>query len=708
MKAQFIQTDSPVTKKQDDDFQRYSFASRIANVVANHPTTNSLVVGLYGKWGEGKSSVLGFVNTELSTKENVVTVNFNPWLFTEEKQLLLYFFQTLATSLEESLKGKDERVGELIRKYAGGIGMFTSLAGLPNAKGLFESLGKALSDKPIEHHKEKINEIIESSNKKIIVFIDDIDRLAIKEVQAIFRLVKLTADFKNTIYVLAFDDELVSASLDPLYSKGGQDFLEKIIQLPLRLPKAQPAALRKYTIDKLDQVLKHLKVDLTVQEVDRFTYFFNNYFLPKLENPRIAIRFANSISFSIPLLRGEVNLVDLTIIEGIKVMYPESYTFIRNHARIFISGYSPSPHTSGNEQVKSYLEDYLSQHLPKKKEKLVQLFKTLFPQLKSIYDNYYYSDDIWQEWYANKRVCSGQYFDRYFTYTVNEGEISDVHFDELLYKLSSKDYSNNVSELQNQVSVLDTSNFVMKLKFLEESFDVDNSALIAQNVAMLGDLFSDSNLSFGSDLSLASSFIAKLIEKQHRQDRVTIAKKVISESRPIAFAFRIWNKLHPDEKSSEKHWILSQKDFNQVSTVLWKRVTHEVPFESLFEELNENNLRYLLIIWSENDQNEIQTKLKKYIEESPNRFIKLLKAFSITTITIGDNSEPYKSNFTLAYYLSLEKIIDIDYFYEKSVKLYKNQTLKGTLDSSRELKDEELVALFQKVHLSQQEQNEKE
>jgi len=76
--------------------------------------------------------------------------------------------------------------------------------------------------------------------KPLIIFIDDIDRLDNLEIQQIFKILKLTADFNKLIYVLAFDEEMVAKPLSQIYGNDqtdGLQFIEKIIQLPLRIPR---------------------------------------------------------------------------------------------------------------------------------------------------------------------------------------------------------------------------------------------------------------------------------------------------------------------------------------------------------------------------------------------------------------------------------------------------------------------------------------
>ncbi|WP_332913095.1 KAP family P-loop NTPase fold protein [Algoriphagus boritolerans] len=104
-----VNTDQPISKREDDYFQRYPFANRIAAVIQGHSNKESFVVGIYGKWGEGKSSVLNFMKEELDKDSDIVIIDFNPWLFSDEKQLLMSFFGVLATGINVSLDKKKEK-----------------------------------------------------------------------------------------------------------------------------------------------------------------------------------------------------------------------------------------------------------------------------------------------------------------------------------------------------------------------------------------------------------------------------------------------------------------------------------------------------------------------------------------------------------------------------------------------------------------------
>jgi predicted KAP-like P-loop ATPase len=75
--------DSPATTRAEDYFQRYGFASRIAQVLLTRRESSSLTIGVYGSWGEGKTSVMHFIAQELAAHSDAIVINFNPWRFSD-------------------------------------------------------------------------------------------------------------------------------------------------------------------------------------------------------------------------------------------------------------------------------------------------------------------------------------------------------------------------------------------------------------------------------------------------------------------------------------------------------------------------------------------------------------------------------------------------------------------------------------------------
>jgi predicted KAP-like P-loop ATPase len=242
-------SDAPIQTPEQDRFNRSGFARRIAETIRNRIDPSSLAIGVYGAWGDGKTSVLNLIRTTLAHESDVVCVKFNPWRVDGEPALLRNFFGALVTAMRVSLGNRQEKIGKILRDYGK---LLEKIPTFGTGLGTFASvIGEKWGEPALETLRGRISAEIRAANKKLVIFIDDIDRLEKTEIQGLFRLIKLTADFENTIYVLAFDSDMVAGAIgerfvsDPVsHIKAGQSFLEKIVQVPLHRIR-----LAKYRVD---------------------------------------------------------------------------------------------------------------------------------------------------------------------------------------------------------------------------------------------------------------------------------------------------------------------------------------------------------------------------------------------------------------------------------------------------------------------------
>ena len=435
--SEHYSSDKPVEIEKQDRFQRYGFSKRIAETIVQRENEEGILIGIYGAWGEGKTSVLNFIKSELEQKEGILTLTLNPWRYNDEESLIKNFLNKVAEVLGKELDTKKEKLGNFIEKY----GTFGSIIG----KDVSE-IGKNLSNVDLETLKNRIDEFLKESESKLVIFVDDIDRLDKQEIYSLFRLVKLTADFTNTTYVLSFDEKMVASAIGERFGKGnidsGHNFLEKIIQVPLQIPQAQPDALKNYCFELVDKAINKSELELSKEEAQRFVSAFSHNILLRLKTPRLAIRYGNSLSFAIPLLKGEVNHVDLMLIEATKIFYPNHYSFIKTFPHYFTSSYSSHSPFGGQsvndkkEELKKHLDDLGSDLTKNEKDAIFQLLKTLFPRLNETFHNTFQHEGH-KEWLKEKRIVSTSYFKRYFSYAVIEGELSDVMFEGFMSSLET-------------------------------------------------------------------------------------------------------------------------------------------------------------------------------------------------------------------------------------------------------------------------------
>lgn len=245
-----LSPDRPKMDPSEDCFDQAPFAHLIVKGLLGYSGEECLVTALYGPWGSGKTTVLNFIRfylqeeLELEEKKPIV-LEFNPWLFSGKEDLAQAFLNQLQSVLSmgnESFK----KLKEKLAVFGQNIGNLLDLSGLTKGAGkeLGEILSKVLRSEPqnIAILKKEIREILLEEKTRIIVFIDDIDRLDKEEARQLFSVIKVLADFPYMFYILAFDREAIAEALDSGGCLSGDRFLEKIIQVPFEIPIVEPVA----------------------------------------------------------------------------------------------------------------------------------------------------------------------------------------------------------------------------------------------------------------------------------------------------------------------------------------------------------------------------------------------------------------------------------------------------------------------------------
>jgi predicted KAP-like P-loop ATPase len=190
-----------------------------------------------------------------------------------------------------------------------------------------------INKKTIIQLKEEINRNFRQRKNKLIIVIDDIDRLTKDEISQLFQLIKINADFPNVIYLLAFDREIVENNLTVQDGFSGRDYLEKIVQVSFNVPYVSPTTIYNLLFKELDAILNNLPNHDHMFDKDHWQdiYHFSVKYLFK--NLRDVKRFVNSLKFNISMLYDnkiiEVNPIDFLAIEAIRIFIPDLYNFIK-------------------------------------------------------------------------------------------------------------------------------------------------------------------------------------------------------------------------------------------------------------------------------------------------------------------------------------------------------------------------------------------
>lgn len=488
--------DRPIEGIKGDLLNRAGFSQAIARIIKNWDGKDSYVLGLYGAWGSGKSSIKNMIMDVLKDDQEVEILNFEPWQLLNQEKLATVFFDEIRTIIgkpnvsENVEKSKkiwklfSAKVGlytfslETVSKYAnkivGFIGVVLSLCGIaafkfPFVNWLITILGIisviiALGGWGSEYAKKKIEyyEALEDASKqtlqeikkelkeyfskkikkKILIFIDDIDRLNPSEIKLIMQLVRSNADLPQLIYVLLFQKEVVAKHLSE-NEIDGNAYLEKIIQAGYNVPEVQSSELEKILTTNLDILFKPYISDGDFDKQHWETVFYLSGLRGYFQNLRDVYRFLNTLSVQANLFKNEnileANSTDLIALEALRMFEPSVYDKLPALTNV-LTGTGPFEKKDFHTALAFLLEEVPEIRMKNSKGLLIELF----PILNEVYHP---SKETSDRWLRQLRICHKKVFDRYFTLSVPEHEFNKREMEYFLSITGDKDKL--VSEFQN-------------------------------------------------------------------------------------------------------------------------------------------------------------------------------------------------------------------------------------------------------------------
>ena len=277
------------------DFLNYSeVAELIAELIAT-PELLPLSLGVFGGWGVGKSSTLRLVEAELAkASDKYLIIKFDAWLYQDLDDARAALMAVIAGELVkaappgviEKAKGLFQRINKL-RALGLLVEGGTALLGAPAfgfaARGI-EAIGDAIAgkadaedvaaiegaevaiekktkgllrDAPSKQPPEEIaafrkefGEVLAGLNRTLVVFIDNLDRCLPPNAIHTLEAVRLFLFMPNTAFVIAADEDMIRHAVSEHFKQPGErhvaDYLDKLIQMPVRVPRAGVQEIRAY------------------------------------------------------------------------------------------------------------------------------------------------------------------------------------------------------------------------------------------------------------------------------------------------------------------------------------------------------------------------------------------------------------------------------------------------------------------------------
>ncbi len=424
-------SDQPIRTAKDDLLGRAAFAGQIASAMLScRPgKRGSFVFGLYGKWGSGKTSVLNIVDEAMRRKKapKPILIHFNPWDYPAEELLPGQLLQTLADDLRKSSRGERlNKAARAMEKYASSLESC-----LPNFKSetLAELRGEASKKKKkkkksknrarrVMQRKAKVVKLLKKQKQTVYIVMDDIDRLSSQRILNVLQLVKSVASFPRFVYLLAFDREVVVGALSKELYGDGQQYMEKFIQLQFDIPAPEPGRIQEILMAYISMWLETYK-GLNFDRV----YFdaVAPFLFGRISTIRDVYRFINTFQARYQALQNEVNFVDLLCITAVQLFVPQAMPWLQSRRDDLLRGgglHYSSADAATQKHIKAEYRQMIAELDEPASGALAELIGYMFPRFgKQILD--VYVDDADPCFIRMRRICCEEFFDLYFTQSLN-------------------------------------------------------------------------------------------------------------------------------------------------------------------------------------------------------------------------------------------------------------------------------------------------
>ncbi|MCC5659985.1 AAA family ATPase [Nostoc sp. XA010] len=573
-----ISADSSLVDPEKDILGHANFAKYLADSICKMTFPEGFVIAVYGSWNSGKSTLLNFVVHYLQQKpeeEKPIIVPFNPWLFSGHENITRRFFEQL-----QNVLSKESSVSKGLKERLADFAAIISDIPLPYAQ-----TGKALAalldekNKDAAELKEEVEDTLVQQQRRIVVTIDDIDRLAAEDIKQLFRIFKAMRNFTNVVYLLVFDKEVVMRTVADTKEISEEAYLEKIIQVSFELPIPDKTSLRRLLFEKLDNIFyqtpKHQISqtrwgDIYFQGIEHF-----------ITNIRDITRLINALTVTYPVVKDEVNAVDFIAIESLRVFCPKIYSIIHQNPHIFLGDVNLSI-----DELKNLLSTWIAQLRDEDKQPVKNLLMHLFPKLKFILGNTYLDEKQELEWREQLRVCSLEIFPIYFRLSLSVGELSNIQIKIILgLAENTEKFRNYLIELAKQKLPNGTTQARVFIEQLENSPEEIPVNYIPSVVEALLDISeellsqhdeSHSILAFGNEV-IISRCISQLLHQINEISRFELLKKVITQGKAlpiinheIATLKEQQSQYGSDKSNYEAKWLVNAQHLKELEEMTTK------------------------------------------------------------------------------------------------------------------------------------------
>ena len=631
------------------DINRHDITHYVGNWIVNRIKLYWTCISIHMNFYSYKSKKLMIINSifvhnknhgnkKHDFSNNPLIIFFNPWNYSNNEQILNDFFRSIHSAIKKEDRGIARKFRKNASKYVPNImdsktlGIGGSLSIWPF--GVSARFSKTIAQKPVYESKGLLDRTLQRLDKKIIVIIDDIDRLDADETLLIFKLTKIVADFPNMVFILAYDKDKTIQKINTRFEGNaapgestGDNFIDKIVQYHFHIPKTDILNYGKYSTELFKTIGKSVNIETWDNSTWDPTYSYYWYVL--LHTPRSIKQYINNIRIRLSIIDvREIYLLDFLLIEIVRICAVDVYNYVYDSKLklIHIGGMLLENKGHSQKNHESLLKEISDKAPIAYRDIIMRILLDLFP-LNEI--GYFY----------DLRISSEDHFDKYFTMSLDPHNISETEIETLRNKLSEG--SNAFIEYTKKFKGIQYINRLRVCKRIIN--DIENNDYIRLTNLLLGLWELSENGVWPLKAPDIHNVARDILEKLDYDDRKKSLLTAIENENIICsdlYFLTILSKpelINSEEQKRQKE-LLSSDDID----VLRSRCIKKLESESKTPELltNRSDFHLILELWYDYEkENKLLNGYKNFalkLLESKDALIKLLRYF-YTIMTIPPN-----------------------------------------------------------------------
>lgn len=420
-----------------DLLDRDVIVSVLCDSINSAYSSGAYVIGLEGEWGTGKTTIANLAQQRLVKNGDICIVKgLDFWTTGSSAALIQTMYDSLLKAL--NINYNSVRMNKLLKRVA------KFMVNIPQTGNtLNQIINENISQDDVDQLHDELKDLILTSGKKYVFFVDDLDRANKSQVLFLLKMLGTLFNLPNSIFVLLYDKNRMKQIVN-----NGEEvnpaFEEKIVNQEIRIPKVSEKVISKIYKKSLSEVAKANEINddelsLLMPAIELVA--------KQIESLRELKRVINSICNIAFSKDNKLNPADSLLLEFIYFKAPGLYKLIKDNSSSFISQdfasamqYLMENDNERSERLKKFYDENLEEY-----KRYIPILEEMFPYVKSYYahDRLHPYPSITVDESKNDerqkqfRVCSGYYFDLYFSLTQNDYSRINLQVEDTVNKINA-------------------------------------------------------------------------------------------------------------------------------------------------------------------------------------------------------------------------------------------------------------------------------